>query len=59
MTQVVTIGLDLAKNVFQADGADAAGAVVFPHQRAALNHASADLGIPFAHTTYIRSCGQI
>lgn len=29
MTQVVTIGLDLAKNVFQAHGADAAGAVVF------------------------------
>jgi transposase len=29
MTQVVTIGLDLAKNIFQAHGADAAGAVVF------------------------------
>ncbi len=29
MTEVTTIGLDLAKNVFQAHGADAAGAVVF------------------------------
>jgi hypothetical protein len=30
MTQVSTIGLDLAKMVFQAHGADAAGNVVFP-----------------------------
>ena len=29
MTHVSTIGLDLAKNIFQAHGADAAGAVVF------------------------------
>ena len=29
MTQVSTIGLDLAKNVFQAHGADVAGTVVF------------------------------
>ena len=29
MTEVSTIGLDLAKNVFQAHGADAAGAPVF------------------------------
>lgn len=29
MTEVCTIGLDLAKNVFQADGADAAGVPVF------------------------------
>ena len=29
MTEVTTIGLDLAKNVFQAHGADAAGTVVF------------------------------
>lgn len=29
MTQVSTIGLDLAKNIFQAHGADAAGSVVF------------------------------
>ena len=29
MNEVSTIGLDLAKNVFQAHGADLAGAVVF------------------------------
>ena len=29
MTEVSTIGLDLAKNVFQAHGADAAGAPLF------------------------------
>ena len=29
MTEVTTIGLDLAKSVFQAHGADAAGSVVF------------------------------
>lgn len=29
MGEVITIGLDLAKSVFQAHGADAAGAVVF------------------------------
>jgi transposase len=29
VTEVSTIGLDLAKNVFQAHGADAAGAPVF------------------------------
>lgn len=29
MTRVVSIGLELAKNVFQAHGAVAAGAVVF------------------------------
>lgn len=29
MTEVSIIGLDLAKNVFQAHGADAAGAPVF------------------------------
>ena len=29
MGKVSTIGLDLAKNVFQAHGADASGAVVF------------------------------
>lgn len=29
MTEVSTIGLDLAKNIFQAHGADAAGNVVF------------------------------
>lgn len=29
MSQVTTIGLDLAKNIFQAHGADAAGTVVF------------------------------
>jgi transposase len=29
MTEVSTIGLDLAKNIFQAHGADAAGAVIF------------------------------
>ncbi len=28
MNQVITIGLDLAKNVFQAHGVDAGGAVV-------------------------------
>ncbi|MER9977475.1 IS110 family transposase, partial [Mesorhizobium sp. M0085] len=30
--EVNTIGLDLAKNVFQAHGADAAGAIVFRKQ---------------------------
>lgn len=30
--EISTIGLDLAKNVFQAHGADAAGAVVFRKQ---------------------------
>ena len=29
MTEVTTIGLDLAKNVFQAHGADGAGTIVF------------------------------
>ena len=29
MGQVSTIGLDLAKSIFQAHGADASGAVVF------------------------------
>jgi transposase len=29
MTEVSTIGLDLAKNVFQVHGADASGAVIF------------------------------
>ena len=29
MTEVTTIGLDLAKSVFQAHGADATGSVVF------------------------------
>ncbi len=29
MTEVTTIGLDLAKNVFQAHGASVSGAVVF------------------------------
>ena len=29
MTEVTTIGLDIAKNVFQAHGADAAGHQVF------------------------------
>lgn len=29
MEQVITIGLDLAKSVFQAHGADRAGGVVF------------------------------
>jgi transposase len=29
MSEVSTIGLDLAKNVFQAHGANASGAVVF------------------------------
>ena len=29
MSEVSTIGLDIAKNVFQAHGADAAGEVVF------------------------------
>ena len=29
MKKVSTIGLDLAKNVFQAHGADASGAVIF------------------------------
>ncbi len=29
MTEVCTIGLDLAKHVFQAHGADASGAVLF------------------------------
>ena len=29
MSEVSTIGLDLAKNVFQAHGADGSGAVVF------------------------------
>ena len=32
MTQVTTIGLDLAKRVFQAHGVDAAGAVVLRRQ---------------------------
>ena len=29
VTEVTTIGLDLAKSVFQAHGADATGAIVF------------------------------
>jgi transposase len=29
VSEVITIGLDLAKNVFQAHGADASGNVVF------------------------------
>ena len=29
MSQVITIGLDIAKNVFQAHGADERGAMVF------------------------------
>lgn len=29
MTEVTTIGLDVAKNIFQAHGADAAGAIGF------------------------------
>ena len=32
MSEVRTIGLDLAKNVFQVHGADASGAVVFRKQ---------------------------
>ena len=32
MSEVLTIGLDLAKNVFQVHGADASGAVVFRKQ---------------------------
>lgn len=32
MAQIVTIGLDLAKNVFQVHGVDAAGAVVVRRQ---------------------------
>lgn len=32
MSEVRTIGLDLAKNVFQVDGADKTGAVVFRKQ---------------------------
>ena len=30
MNQVSTVGLDLAKHIFQLHGADSAGAVVFP-----------------------------
>src|SRR5260370_16487664 len=33
MSEVSTIGLDLAKNVFQAHGANASGAVVFRKKR--------------------------
>lgn len=29
MSEIITVGLDLAKNVFQAHGADASGRVVF------------------------------
>jgi len=39
MTSVATIGLDIAKSVFQVHGIDAAGQVVFssaPHTRARL-----------------------
>ncbi len=32
MTDVITIGVDLAKNVFQVHGVDAAGGVVFRRQ---------------------------
>ena len=32
MSEVRTIGLDLAKNIFQVHGADASGAVVFRKQ---------------------------
>ncbi len=32
MNQVITIGLDLAKNVFQVHGVDAEGAVIFRRQ---------------------------
>ena len=32
MSEVITIGVDLAKNVFQAHGIDAEGAVVFRRQ---------------------------
>ena len=33
MNEITTIGLDLAKNVFQVHGADATGATVNPHMR--------------------------
>jgi transposase len=32
MTKIITIGLDLAKNVFQVHGVDASGAVVVRRQ---------------------------
>jgi len=32
MTDVITIGVDLAKNVYQVHGVDAAGGVVFRRQ---------------------------
>ena len=32
MTEVITIGVDLAKNVFQVHGVDAEGGVVFRRQ---------------------------
>ena len=32
MNEVITIGVDLAKNVFQVHGVDAEGAVVFRRQ---------------------------
>ena len=35
MEQATTIGLDIAKHVFQAHGADAAGHVLFRHSREA------------------------
>jgi hypothetical protein len=41
MGDVTTIGLDIAKSVFQAHGADAAGAVVF---RKKLGRGRAQLG---------------
>ena len=49
MTEVTTIGLDLAKNVFQAHGADAAGAVMFREEAAARSGASVSCGAAGLH----------
>jgi transposase len=32
MSEIITVGLDLAKNVFQANGADASGRAVLPNK---------------------------
>jgi len=42
MEKVAIIGLDLAKKVFQADGATSDGSVAFPKNPAVSNKLSAD-----------------
>jgi hypothetical protein len=44
MSKIVTVGFDLAKNVFQAHGADAAGRAILAQQAAA----NAGAGVPRA-----------